>query len=913
MMLDTLNLTKNLYFIGIALFLLLKLSFSYNETFKYPLFKKIWNVLFLVIITDPFWCIFGCFKSAYRLFISETPSLFLLDFHRLLLILWPLAVLPFMILCDQLMDTHWKPAKRHYIEGIVAIALSIYIAYALIQFPCTPEKPWAVLDPFSFLLIRLNIIGAHLITLFFGFKKLVTTPDLPLLIKQQAKIALVGILSPAVLIQPLWALRDFGILPTNNFTDSFLFFFHLILLTCVYYSIYALFNLRLFNAYPSVQKFWQKDLVTPLSEVSLEIRNAIALSELKATTKAFFAKTYGFEGTCIKLCIRPTNHERNIEATKAVDIAPQVEKLLWIEDVDPTKKTATALYEKIKEKRIILRSEVQYNEMYGLDSEDAPILRSFMDEIKAELFIPIYGKKTLVGYVIVENNRYQDNPLISQPEIASMLTFTSHLAHAIEQMQQMDPDVLEKESATHHYQAIKLFQEREHCYEGIHQLLQAQSSDTVSLIYTKHKTIYTANALGAQLLDLPEGSRIINNQHQEPIRQLLHEFERYHKDRSIVVKDHEGQPLRFSVTRNTKKSEGVIIISRPALASTWDFPPTISLRNNEEWGYALFLQLTESGKKIETFLPTTQGTLLDFKIKFLRAVFSRRPFVLIGADEDIQKLALIAHQICSHSSFQKIIVDMPESNNEIALQLFGDPMTGDEGSLASLNVSGTLLIQNIELLAPKTQHMLTHFFATGYFSSLFSKQQAASNVNIICSSNTDLLTLVNAGSFSAKLYEQFASNFIKIPPVTTIPLEQLIPMAEAIYKQALSELPQNIVRVMNIEQLSGIVRSPSLPRSFCELHVRIQKQVDIQRRVIAAQVPQTDRSQLLIAQARKQGKALLKNEQQFRALLEKVPNYAQIAEFLDVDRTTVYRACLKYGISIKSNKGQRYQANSPRI
>ncbi len=486
----------------------------------------------------------------------------------------------------------------------------------------------------------------------------------------------------------------------------------------------------------------------PFSQVIEQIRQATSLQELWVLTKEYFEKTFGFPNGSVTLYIRATNHERNLDAAKAVRTVGDVEALY---------KAGSPFCEKIKQKRILLYAEAQYYDVYNLDP-DAQEIRAFMERINAEVFLPIYGEKRLVGYIIVERNAGM-NKLVTDPEVEGMLAYVGLISHVIEHKQHMDPDVFEKEVLTYKYQTIQLFQERQHYHEGMRSIVETQASEAVGLIFMKEKCLQIANAEGAKLLGLPEGTRLIENAYEKPLKHLIDTFKKYEKEESIKLKDAQGNPLRFSVMRDTKQTNAVVIATRPTVSSLFNFPSFTAMRNGADWVYAIFLQTTASGRLVERFIPATRGILFNFKIRFLRATLSCRPLFLQGADEDIYRLVEIYQYICARALLHTITLEKPEHDCAVAAEIFGDFTSQNQednhGALARLSSSGILFIEHVEQLSLETQERLAQFFTTGFYTSFYSKQLTSSDARIVCSSRVDLKELVEQKKLDLFRYPGF--------------------------------------------------------------------------------------------------------------------------------------------------------------
>lgn len=889
-------LIKEITYSFIEVFFTYKLFSDYGTTVRDPLFKKFWILFFVSVLYNLYWYGLVFYKTCYCLLVSNVPQPLYLFLAQLCYVVWPLLMFLGPHVYEQLFDVHWKPQKRHYFFGAWSVGLSVYIGYCFLTRELIPTNPWLTLDSFGFLLVRIFIMCVESSVLVCGIKKIVLDQQMPLIVRKQAQRIFGFLFLPVIITQPFWILDQYQLTPQNSF--AFEIFMSMLSLSILLSSFYAISELlRLRNTCPAMRPswwFWTKPLMQPFAQVIEQIRRATSLQELWGFTQTYFEKAFGFPNDSVTLYIRPTNHEHNLDAVKAVRTVGDVEALY---------KAGSPFCEKIKQKRILLYADIQYSDVYKLDP-DAQEIRAFMERIGAEVFLPIYGEKTLVGYIIINRNAGM-NKLVTDAEVEGMLAYVGHISHVIEHKQHMNPDVFEKEVLTYKHQTVQLFQELEHCHEGMRSLVETQASEAVGMIFMKQKCLRIANAEGAKLLGLPEGTRIIENAYEKPLKQLINNFKKYEKEESVLLQDAQGNPLRFSVMRDTRQTNAVVIVTRPTVSGLFNFPSFTAMRNTSDWMYVIFLQATASGKLVEKFIPATRGVFFNFKIRFLRAAFSRRPLLLQGADQDIYRLVEIYQHICARTVVQKITLEKPEQGCDIAAEIFGDftLQKGEgkkHGALATVSSSGILFIEHVEQLSLETQELLAQFFATGFYTSFFSKQLTASDALIICSSRGDLKELVEQNRFSAALYEELSKNHLDMPLLALVPKDQVQDLIVGIGKQIAGEplaaherlLPSTLIETL----ASGV-----LPSSLCEL------QQDIKARLVSKCHKRGLNGAIsldlgfadpdgLKAECYRQGRAVLKNKKLFCALYDLLQSYVKVADFLGVDRSTAYRACKRFRI-----------------
>ena len=82
--------------------------------------------------------------------------------------------------------------------------------------------------------------------------------------------------------------------------------------------------------------------------------------------------------------------------------------------------------------------------------------------------------------------------------------------------------------------------------------------------------------------------------------------------------------------------------------------------------------------------------------------------------------------------------------------------------------NGTLFIQNIEFMDLETQEYLAEFIKYGYYHIFKSNQKMISSARIICSTNQNLQTMVQEGTFSQALFNELKKTSLSMPSLLTL-------------------------------------------------------------------------------------------------------------------------------------------------
>jgi DNA-binding NtrC family response regulator len=240
---------------------------------------------------------------------------------------------------------------------------------------------------------------------------------------------------------------------------------------------------------------------------------------------------------------------------------------------------------------------------------------------------------------------------------------------------------------------------------------------------------------------------------------------------------------------------------------------------------------------------------------------------------------------------------------DIAIKLFGiNSLFGSNAEtplLEKLNNTGTLFIKNIHYLDLETQEHLAEYIKFGVYRIFKSDQKATSNARIICSSTLNLQTLVQEGKFSQALFNELKATTLIMPSLLTLPEQELDVLAQDLTEQTLKT-----VTFKNLLELTDKERQKILqarPASIHELKTKIQQLLinKSKKNHIYQETefdPAYDIGDPELAEAARLGKHALKDPRIMALLWNKFKNQNKIAQFLDVNRSSVNRRCKEYNL-----------------
>jgi DNA-binding NtrC family response regulator len=329
------------------------------------------------------------------------------------------------------------------------------------------------------------------------------------------------------------------------------------------------------------------------------------------------------------------------------------------------------------------------------------------------------------------------------------------------------------------------------------------------------------------------------------------------------------------------------------------------LKDPTTWDYLLYLETTKPGQLINQLVPGNGEHLLQFKINLLQIALSKKALLLEMAPEDLMPTVELLHHVSMRANLHALTLQGPSKNNEIAIKLFGmNPIFGNhieyaKPLLEKLDTNGTLFIQNIEFMDLETQEYLAEFIRYGYYRIFKSNQKMTSSARIICSTNQNLQTMAQEGTFSQTLFNELKKTSLSMPSLLTLPEIELTELAQGLAEQAIKTDDFKNVLDLNEKDKNKIIQSK--PTSLHELKIRVQ-QLLIQKskeNSIEQEVhfdPAYDISDPDLAQAARLGKHALRDPRMMVMLWNKFENQNKIASFLGVNRSSVNRRCREYNI-----------------
>ncbi len=846
-----------------------------------------WILLVLVLISSMManstW-IFSC---------SNFPNL---DYRLPLFwsrIAWAFAIMQYQALAlfiEILVEKHKQLKLRQKIFIFISCLFSIFfVGLAIFDFNCylPSDRPFIEFKARHFLALY-ALFPLMLTSIFFAIQKLRTT-QLPQILRKQLRLLLKWV------IVPMWLSDFIQIYPlsTSPLWDTNSYFaaaFSMILITyAAYYCVQKIIKLRFLNLEEHVRSDTKFNFINNFKDILEQLSQATSVQEIRHITQAFFKDAFGIP-------LRSTTlHIRNLNSSSSDQLLPKSHTEIITETFlsDHNK----AICSRLQKTKILIYDELEFSYFYEKNTESKAIL-TFMENIDADVFIPIYQNERATGYIIVDRDDRSDT-FYSEVERDEMLVFASYVGNIINLLQNRNIETIihrEKklqEELYHKHQEINQYK------ESIRSFLRSKEK-AIGILFYKNRRFVFGNHVAKELISID-----VNKQDGHPLTKALklvaRQVEEYKSAQTILTNDIHGNKLVLSGVPNLEQNNVIISVYHPEISDIIKKQIDL-LKNPTQWDYLLYLETTKSGQLISRLIPGSGETLLNFKIDLLKIALSKKARLLKMPKEDLLPTVELLHHISLREALHVLNLEGPEKNFETATKLFGiNPIFGinskQEPLLKKLDNVGTLFIKNIQFLELETQKHLAEYIRYGFYRIFKSDQKVSSSVRIICSTNQDLQALVQEGIFSKELFNELKSTSLSMPSLLTLPEKELEELAGEFSKQAIKSKEFNNLLELTDREKHKIAHQR--PISLQEMKTRVQlvlvqksKRNDIYQETQFD--PAYDISDPELATAARLGKQALKDPRMMALLWKKFKNQNKIATFLDVNRSSVNRRCKEY-------------------
>ena len=714
------------------------------------------------------------------------------------------------------------------------------------------------------------------------------TAKLPRILQQQLKTLILVLLLPHIIsdILQLYPFNFSEISKASCF--AFVGISTLLLTTAIIYCIYKVIRLRFLNFKQHVQAPSQFNFINDFKNVLEQLSTATTIKELGHITQTLFKEAFHVPFNRTKLYIRDSHADGSFELSRG---QTAIETFL--------RTTSDQTMDYLKYDEILITDELAFSDFYEHTQERRSLLQ-FLDAINADIFLPIYKNKSIIGYIVIDRFA-RLNQFYSHSERDEMLVFASYVGNIINLLQNRNLEKLILHERELKDELFNKHQEINQYKESIRSFLRTSKQKEIGIIFYKNRRFIFGNQAAKEMIKIN-----INTQQGHPLSKALHtiarQVEDYKASQLLFTKDSENNKIVLSGVPNLEQNNVIITVYYPEISDIVKKQIDL-LQDPTKWDYLLYLETTKTGQLINQLIPGSGESLLNFKLELLKTALCKKATLLAIPTDDVIDMVELLHHISLRNSLHILTLQGPSTNHDIAIKLFGvNPIFGNQEKTKPLLEKldgGTLFIQNIHFLDIQTQEYLAEFIRYGYFRVFKSEQKIFSSIRIICSTNQNLYSLMQEGTFSPTLFNELKKTTLNMPSLLTLPEQELKELAYGFTQQAIAtEDFKNLLQLTEREKNKFTVDRPV---SLKELKNKIQKLlVNKSKKNQIFQETQFDPAYGIsdpeLIHASRLGKQALKDPIMMAKLWDKFKNQNKIATFLGVNRSSVNRRCKEYNL-----------------
>ncbi len=718
----------------------------------------------------------------------------------------------------------------------------------------------------------------------------------PKILKQQLAVLLKYLIFPYVIsesTQSFFLVSFQNSYLTNSISTS-------ILTIAICYCIHKIIGLRFLNFQDQVQAPQKFDFIIEFKRVLEDLGHIANFSEMNHIIQGFFIDAFGVAPSKTVLYIRKNelmstlNQEsRELSIKEAI-----VENFLVNNDT---------MLDVMKSAKIFIKDEIVFSNFYQ-ETETYNTIVQFLDQIQADVFLPVFEKNVLIGYIIIECDA-RENKFFSNVEHDELVVVAGYLSKVINLLHYSNINaVLAREKELHEevYHQHRQITQYQEC---ISTFMRTDKQRMIGVLFYKYRKFVFANQAAKEIVTIN-----INMQDGHPLAQALkrvaQQVENYKTTQTAFTHDAQGNRIVLLAIPNLERNNVIIIVYYPEVSDVLKHQMD-KIGNPTDWHYVLCLETTKSGQLINQMIPSSGPHLMKFKIDLLRMAIGKKALLLDMPQDDVLATAEIIHYISMRKALYRLTVNPGASMSEVAIKLFGvNPLYGsrqrkdEEESLEKplfeqLKDSGTLFIENIHFLDLDIQNMLANYIKYGHYCMYKSTYKLFSTVRIICSTNQDLQMLVQEGKFSKLLFDELKETKLTLPSFLSLPEEELSELIEGFTEQAVAASPLKSLLELSVHEKFKMFEER--PVSLQEFKTKVknalvkksQKQEIYHEIKFEAAYTIADPE---LAEAAKLGKKALKDPKTLAMLVRKLKMQSKVADFLGVNRSSINRRLKKYNL-----------------
>lgn len=714
--------------------------------------------------------------------------------------------------------------------------------------------------------------------------------DLPIIVRHQLSTLLKYLIGSYLLVEILQVI-NFIFTSQAAYVYPIVSVSTLILSYAIYYSITSVLGIRFLNAHTHVQSNLNLNVIHNFKNVLEQLSHVTSIQEVCQISQLFFKDAFGIPFRKAQLYLRTNNLDE-------APFAPSEQKIQIIVE-NFISNHCPRICEYILQEKILIYDELDFSNFYQ-PHNDRTILLNFLKDIDADIFLPIYEKKSMIAYILVD--RYPEKrKLYGNVERDEMIIFAGYLSNIINLLQKRNLP-----SLIHHEKLLQ--EDLYHCQQEIKQYRESIRSfisnnpKHIGIIFFKNRRFTFGNQAARELISINLNTQ--NGHYLTKIcRQIVQEVVEYKSAQTTLTSDERGNKLVLSAVPNLEQNNIILIVHPPEMSDILAKQVNI-LQDPTKWDYLLYLETTKAGQLINQLIPGNGELLLNFKINLLQTILSRKTTLLKMADDDLLPTIELLHHLSNGETLHVMSLEHPYSIHEIAMKLFGiNPQLGIEHVetplFKQLDKNSTLVIKDVHLLPLEIQECLAEYIKYGYYSVFNSEKRMKSNVRLIFSTNENLVSLMQDGTFSKPLYKEINNSLLHMPLLKTLPEKEFYDLIDGLTEQAIRTADFKKMLALTENEKMKIIHSH--PSSLQDLRIKIEqilvkkskKNNIFQETYFDPAYHITDPE---LTEAARLGKHALRDVQIMGLLWNKFKSQNKIADFLGVNRSSVNRRCKQYNL-----------------
>lgn len=713
---------------------------------------------------------------------------------------------------------------------------------------------------------------------------------IPKILRKQLKIFVVCLILPFCISESLQA-GHFLFKTLKDYIYPIVSLATLLLTFALYFCMRKVMGLRFLNFSSHVQSVQQFNFVSTFKGVLEQLSHVTSMQELTHITKTFCKETFEVPLKEANLYIRESRDHN--------DFLPAQNSTQSIAD-NFLSNHDHKICSYIQKHKILIYDEIAFSNFYEED-EVREIILKFLDTINADVFLPIWEKQKIISYIVIDRFARQIE-FYSDVERDEMLVFASYLGNIINLLQSRNIELLIHQEKELREELYEKHQEINQYKESIRSFFRSTSEKQIGIIFFKNRHFTLGNQAAKELIKInpntQEGHAIT-----KALKNIVRSVMEYKTPQQLMINDTQGNKLILSGVPHLEQNNVIITVYYPEISDIVKRQMDL-IKDPTKWDYLLYLETTQSGQLINQLIPSHSEAFLNFKIELLHGALSKKALLLQLPEEDLTPTVELIHHISLRTTLFVLTLQAPSKNYDTAIKLFGvNPLLGinnqERPLLEKLDGSGTLFIQNIHFLDLETQKYLAEYIKYGYFHTFKSDQKASSNVRIVCSTNQNLYTKVQEGTFSQELFDELKEMHLSMPSLVTLPDVEIANLAQEFTEQSIkTQTFKNLLELTDKEKQKLAHKRPT---SLKELKTKVQHLlIQKSKKNQIYQETQFDPAYAVtdpdLIQAARLGKHALKDHKTMVLLWNKFQNQNKIAMFLGVNRSSVNRRCKDFDL-----------------